>query len=41
MKEKACQADLLRGKYRSAGCFSLLDLVLDATGSLGSGRMTM
>lgn len=41
VKEKACQADLQRGKYRTSGCFSLLDDVLDATGTLGSGKMTM
>jgi hypothetical protein len=41
IREKACQADLSRGKFRSSGCFGLLDAVLDATGSLSAGKMTM
>jgi hypothetical protein len=41
LREKACQADLSLGKYRSSGCFSLLDAVLDASGSQAAGKMTM
>ena len=41
IKEKACQADLSRGKYRTAGCFSLLDDVLASSGSRAAGLVTM
>lgn len=41
IREKACQADLSKGKYRSNTCYALLDAVIDSTGSQSSGKMTM